>query len=113
MKTWSLKESDLVALGQRYSEVEDDCNLQSMKPQSLCLGPLPRFSQTTCCLAEGTRSSVLITCMRLIPRVERTHSFFPFFSLPYTNKNSLGSTIKKPEDIINESDLEKGGLSKP
>lgn len=37
MKTWSLKECDSVALGQRYSEVEADCNLQSRKPHRVCV----------------------------------------------------------------------------
>lgn len=32
METWSLKECDSAALGQRYSKFEDDYNFQSMKP---------------------------------------------------------------------------------
>ena len=69
MEIWSLKECDsVVAVGQRYSEVEDDYNFQNTKPlKSLYLSPLPRLSQATSCLTEGTRSSVLTTCMRLIP----------------------------------------------
>lgn len=43
--------------------------------ESLYLGPLPRLSQTTCCLTEEIRSPVLTTCGRLISTVEKVHSF--------------------------------------
>lgn len=37
METWSLKEYDSKAIDQRYSEVEDDYNFQSMMPLRVCV----------------------------------------------------------------------------